>query len=302
MPWLIIAILTYFLLAIVSLVDKYLLGGLMPSPKIYAFYMAALGILVLVLVPFGFLLIPRPWQIFLALLVGIFHILGILIYFHGLKKFESSRIVPAIGGFSPLFTFGLTYFFQGGKEILSFKEIIAFLLLILGGVLIVWKKSANITLKSLQYSVLASFFFSLYYVLAKFIYLEQSFISGFIWTRIGAFLVAILLLFSKEVREELFVKRESFKIKTWGIFLPNEAGAAGAFILQNWAIALAGVGYVAIISALQGVQYIFLLILAILLSFKFPQILKEEISREIIFQKIIAILIISVGLSLLVLK
>jgi hypothetical protein len=56
------------------------------------------------------------------------------------------------------------------------------------------------------------------------------------------------------------------------------------------------------INALQGVQYVFLLIFAIILSFKLPKILKEEISREIIFQKVAAILLIGAGLILIALK
>lgn len=173
MLWLIIAILSYFLFAVVVLVDKYLLAGLMPSPKVYTFYLGAFGILVLVLVPFGFL-IPQPWQIFLALLAGAFHILGVFVYLNALKNFETSRVVPAIGGLGPLFTFGLIYLLFSGKEILSFSGLIAFIFLLLGSIFISWEKSKKITLKSLQYSALAAFLFSLYFVLAKFVYLELS--------------------------------------------------------------------------------------------------------------------------------
>lgn len=301
MLWLIVAISAYFLFAIVGLVDKYLLGGLIPSPKVYAFYTGALGILVLILIPFGFFT-PEPWQIGLALLAGAFHILGILAYFYGLKNFEASRVIPAIGGLAPLFTFGLIYLLFEGKETLSLIGMAAFILLILGSIFISWEKSKIITLNSLKYSALAALFFSLYYVLAKFVYLEQPFISGFIWTRFGAFLVAIILLFSKEVREELFIKQKTFNLKTWSILIPNEAVGAGAFVLQNWAIALAGISYVAIFSALGGIQYVFILIFAVILSLKLPKILKEEISRKTIFQKIIAILLIGGGLILLTFK
>jgi len=41
------------------------------------------------------------------------------------------------------------------------------------------------------------------------------------------------------------------------------------------------------------------LIFAVLLSLKFPKILKEEVSREILLQKIVAILLIGGGLTLL---
>ena len=301
MSWLIIAISAYFLFAIVALIDKYLLGGLMPSPKVYAFYVATFGILALILIPFGFW-IPAPFQVFLALLAGVFHILAIFVYFNGIKNFDASRIVPAIGGLSPLFTFGLIYFFSGSKEALSLIEIIAFILLVLGSIFITREKTKEISLKSFQLSFLAAFFFALHFVLVKFVYLEQPFISGFIWTRIGAFLVAIALFFSKDVRTELFIKRKTLNIKTWRVFFPNEAASAVAFILQNWAIALAGIAYVAIISALAGVQYVFLLIFAVLLSLKFPQVLKEEISKKIILQKTFAILLIAAGLAIITFK
>lgn len=302
MPWLITAISAYFLFAIVALVDKYLLGGLMPSPKIYAFYVGVLGILILLIIPFVDFLIPGPFQILLAFFAGIIHILAIFVYFSGLKKFETSRIVPAIGGLSPLFVFGLTYMISGGRETLSLIEGIAFLLLVSGSVLVTWERSKNISFKSIRISIIAAFLFALYFTLVKLVYLEQSFISGFIWTRIGAFFIAIIFLFSKEIKEEIFTKRQTFNVETWGIFLPNATAAAVAFILQNWAIALAGIASVALISALAGTQYVFVLIFVIVLSFKFPKILKEEISKEVILQKISSILLIGAGLAILTLK
>lgn len=298
MLWLTVTISSYFLFAIVAFGDKYLLKRLMPSPKVYAFYVGVFGIVALLLIPFGFS-VPTPLVIFLAFSAGASHILGVLFYFNGLKRFDTSRVVSAIGGLAPLFTFGLTCLFLGEEATFSLKGIITFLLLTVGSVLISWEKEKKFTFGSFKYSALAAIFFSLYYVLSKLVYLEQPFISGFIWSRLGAFLLAVVLFFSKEVREELFVKKKSFNLKTWAVFLPVEAGAGGAFILQNWAIALAGIAYVALVSALGGIQYAFVLIFAILLSLKFPQILKEEISKKILFQKILAILIIGAGLVIL---
>jgi hypothetical protein len=112
----------------------------------------------------------------------------------------------------------------------------------------------------------------------------------------------IFFLFAPEIKREIFRKKISFKKKTAVIFLSSQIAGAGAGILQNWAIALAPLVYVALISALQGVQYVFLFILTVFLSLKFPRILKEEISGKIIFQKIFAILSICIGLAILVFK
>lgn len=303
MSWLLVTISFYLILAVVFLVDKYLLTGSIPNPHVYTFYIGFLSISVLIFVPFVRFYIPTFSQIILALLAGAIFIYALFWFYKSLQLFEASRVIPAITGLVPLFTFGLVYISSFGKEILSFPEIIAFILLIFGSFLITAEKGKFINSKSFKISVICAFLLSLSFVLLKYVYIGQPFWSGFIWTRIGSFLMALcFFIFTKEVREEVFQKKVSFKKKTMGIFIANQAAGGGASILQNWAIALAPLSYVAIINALQGVQYAFLLIFTTLLSLKFPQILKEEISKGILFQKISAILLIGAGLVMLSLK
>lgn len=302
MLWLIVAILSYLIFAIVFLVDKYLLGTHLPNPKVYTFYTGTLGILVLGLIPFFGFAVPDFSQIVLSLAAGAFFIYGLFWLFKGLKQFEVSRIIPAIGGLLPLFSFGLIYIFSLGKATLNFFEFLAFILLVAGSILITYK-GEKISFKSLRTSTVAAFLLALCFVLIKYVYLEQSFWLGFFWIRIGGFLMGIsFLLFIREVREEVFKIKRGFSKKMAGLFLSNQAAGAGASILQNWAIFLAPLAYVAIINALQGTQYVFLLIFASLISLKFPHIFKEEISKRILFQKIIAILLIGGGLALLAIK
>lgn len=302
MSWLLITILFYLIFAVVFLVDKYLLAGPIPNSKVYTFYIGTLGILVLILAPFVGFYIPGFFQIILSLLTGALFIYGIFWWNSALRLFEASRVIPAIGGILPIFTFLLIYIFSKGKEIFKIWEFLAFILLILGSILITYEKAKKISLKSFKISVIAAFFLSLSFVLAKYVYMAQPFWSGYIWIRIGGFLMAMGFLSAKEVRNELSKVKINFPKKTAAIFLSNQAAGAGANILQNWAIALAPLVGVAIINALQGVQYAFLLMFAVLLSLKFPQILKEEISRKILFQKIIAILLIGGGLIILAIK
>ncbi len=89
--------------------------------------------------------------------------------------------------------------------------------------------------------------------------------------------------------------------KSIGIFLGNQILGAGANLLQQYSVALAPFVFVPLVSALQGTQHVFLLIFTIFLSIRYPQILKEDILGKTIFQKIIAILLIGVGLILLIL-
>lgn len=289
MPWLIVIILAYFLFAFVSLGDKYLLKG-PPNPKTYTFYVGVLGILILLLAPFIGFFVPSAFEILLCLLAGAIYVFAILATFEGLEKFEASRIIPAIGGFLPIFTLALTYFFSG-----ELGGISAFIPLVLGSILISWEPSARVSLKSLQISIIAALFFSLAFVLSKYVYLILPFWNGFIWIRIGAFLTVLCFIFFKDVRDEIFTKKSDFNKKTGVLFIFNQGIGAGAFILQNWAISLAPLVYLSMINALQGIQYIFLFILSLL----FYKFLKEKVSKRIIFQKILAIILIGLGIILL---
>ena len=292
MSWLTITILAYFILAIVFLVDKYLLVSAIPNPKVYAFYIGFLGIAILLLIPFIEFYILGPWQILLAFIPGATFVYGIFWFFKGLKLFEASRMVPAVGGILPIFTFLLIFLFSGGKETFNVWEIVSFLLLICGSILITYERSKKVSLKSLNISIIAAFFFALSFVFSKNVYMQHPFLMGLVWIKIGGVLTALTFLFSRELRSEIFKKEMGLQKKTAAIFLSSQAAGGGANILQNWAVALVPLTYVAFINALQGIQYAFLLIFTIFFSFKFPQILKEEITKQVLLQKIIAILLI----------
>lgn len=303
MLWLITAVAAYFILAGVFLVDKHLLSSSIPNPKVYSFLVGILGILTLALIPFVNFQVPDIFQIVLSLSAGASFIYGIFWFYKGLKFFEPSRIVPAVGGILPIFTFLFVFFISGGKETLQSWVFFAFILSILGSILINYDSSKKFSSKSLFFSIIAAFFLALSFVLTKYVYLGQPFWSGFVWTKIGGVLMGSFFFFSSEVRKELFKKNKQGSSQKAGIiFLLNQGAGAIANILQNWSIALAPLAYVAVVNALQGTQYAFLLILAVFLSIKFPQILKEEVDRKAVLQKFIAILIISAGLAILAFK
>ena len=215
MLWLIIATLAYFILAVIYLFDKYLLRGLIPNSKVFAFYVGILGGLSFILIPFVEFYVPEIKQVILALLAGSFFIYGLFWFYKGLRLFEASRIVPVVGGLSPLFSFGLIYLFSFGKATLSLSESIAFILLVCGSVFITLEKDKSpcrFFLRSgggFKLSALAAFSFSLSFVLTKYVYLVQSFWNGFIWMRIGGFLTAfVFFLFSLRLKKK-FSRKES---------------------------------------------------------------------------------------------
>jgi len=300
MWWLITALFSYFLLGIVQVVDKYLLKNRIPHPKLYVFYIGILGMVGFLFAPFGFLKKPDLVVFWVAFFAGVFHILGLFWFYKGVKMFDVSIQAPVVGGLVALFTFGLSAFFKKTQP-LGFFEIVSFFLLLIGSFLITFKRKRSFSFESLKFASFSALFLAMFFVLMKILYLKHPFFSSILWSRIGAFGASVGFLVFKEVRRDILGGFKITKEKTWTILLPNQIVSALALILQNFAIKLAPFSYLGIVQALSGVQYVFLFLATLFLSFKFPQILKEEVSKKIIFQKVVSIILISIGIFFLTL-
>lgn len=303
MSWLFIVVIAHFFSAGVFIIDRYLLKRSFPSPLNYAFYVGILSIFVLLLVPFGFF-IPETGQIILSFITGIIWLIAIIVFYTALYKGESSRVVPIIGGLIPLFTLVLSFVFLG--ERLSYRELIAFCFLVGGGVILSFLEPKARWLLRTQKIYLtkafvpalgAALFFAIYFVMTKFIFVNQGFINGIIWIRLGAVLASLFLLIPRSFRKMIFEKSETTKAGIFGLFVSARGASVLSTFLIYWAIFL---GSVTLVNALQGTQYIFLLLLAFLLFRKIPS-LKEQFDKRVLMQKIFAIFLICLGLAILVL-
>lgn len=294
MNWIAIVLGGHLLNALAALMDKFLLAKKIPSPFVYAFFIGLLGIFGLVLIPFGFT-VPSDVEIIRSLIAGATYVIALVFFFAGLKENEASRVVPLTGGFVPAFTFVLAYFFL--DERLGAMEIAAFVALVFGGVLITLEKGGRGSKKGYFYAVVAGFIFALSYVITKQVFIEQNFISGFVWSRIGGFLMALSFLLIPSVRGAIFNQpKQGGTGSTTMLFFTGQVAGALGYVLVNYAISL---GSVSLVNAMQGAQYGFLLLISILLAKKFPKIISEKMSSSVIIQKIIAILLISIGILLI---
>lgn len=298
MSWLLIAIFSYFLLAFSALGDRYLLLG-RPSSKAYTVFINAPGAVLLVLVPFVGLTLPNLEQAGLIFVAGGLFVFACFFLYSALEKFEASRVVPSIGGLTPIFTLAGTYLFFAREVNLNLWQAAAFLLLVAGSILISLEKGKGIPLASFAFSLPAALLFSASFVALKQLYLEMPFWTVLIFTRVAAALACLVFLLDKSTRAQVFQPKTAFGLKTGLIFLGNQAIGGLAILLQNFAILFVPLGYLAFINALEGTRYVFLLILSVFISLKFPGVLKEEISLRAVFQKTAAIVVILAGLLLL---
>jgi drug/metabolite transporter (DMT)-like permease len=295
MNWILIVLAGHFLNSFAFLMDKFLLTKKVPSPFVYAFFIGALGILAIALVPFG-VVIPSSIELIRALVAGSTFILALVFFFSGLKENEASRVVPLTGGLVPAFTFVFAYFWLG--ERLGQVEIIAFVLLLAGSVLIsIEGGKAKSSTKGYVYAVIAALIFAVSFVITKQVYIEQEFISGFVWSRIGGFIMALSFLLIPSARNGIIHQpKQKNSGTTTGLFIAGQITGAIGFVLVSYSISLASVS---LVNAMQGVQYVFLLVMILMLSKKFPKILSEKLSGAVLVQKIIAIVLISIGIGLI---
>jgi hypothetical protein len=296
--WLIVAIIGYFAFAVASLGDKIVLGQ-SARPRAFTFFVGVLNILAIFMIPFIGFEIPSGATIPWIILDAIIYIFGLYGMFSALEKFDVSRVVPAIGAVQPVIIFALTCLFWG-PQFLDIKGAIAFLLLLIGTILISLDKTGDLfTKESLKISFATAILFSLDFVFSKFVYLDMSFWQGFIWIRIFSFIFALSLLLNRNFYQDVFGKRKITKASTGILFILFQAAGGIATIFQSWAIALAPIAFLAIINALRGVQYIFLFIFTIICTIFIPKILKEDLSKGTVIQKVMSIIIIVLGLALL---
>jgi uncharacterized membrane protein len=297
MLWLVSIIFSYFFFAFASLGDKIVLSG--PSkPKSYTFFVGVFSILAVFLIPFVDFGFPSGTVLSWIVLEAIIYVAGLYAFFYALENFEVSRIVPTIGATQPVFIALLSFAFWG-FEAIEARNVLAFVVFLTGSVLISIDKNPKITKKSLEIGLLTSLLFSLDFIFSKFVFLSMDFWPGFIWMRILSFVFVLLFLFDKGFRKEMG-EDNGINKKTGILFLITQASGGAANILQSFSIALAPVSYLAIMNSMKGIQYVFLFLMVVFVSCFLPQVLKEEMTKRVLLQKIVSILIIGLGLVILV--
>lgn len=294
-----VSILAYSLNGGAVLVDKILIKKSFPHPISYTFYTNILQFAALLLIPFGFhFTLDR--SAYLAIFSGILSVFALFAFFTSLKTNEASIVGPVVGVFNPVFSLILGGIFL--QQFLTSTQYLAFIILIAGTILLtlnLWISKVKFS-KKFVWIVIAGFLFGLSYILLRESFLGTSFINVLIISRVSAAFFVLSFLLFPAIKKQIFFKKtddQHFTSKTTILLMASGQGmAAVAGLLTTFAVSLANP---AIVNAVFGVQYPIILITALILAKKHPDLLDETLSKGIVIQKIIGILIISLGLYLL---
>ncbi len=292
MTWIILTIVAQVIFAVVALVDRFMVSTpAINKPVVYAFYNNILLLIVVGLLPFGVVLRPAPGVLGLSFLGGVAWAFAIFFLYRALKISEASDVSPVFAAVSAVAAFGLSFIFSLG--LLTGNFLAGFILLIIGTLLMSYLR---FTRRSLLYVCLGGCLYALFSIFLKEIFNQTTFWNGLFWVGMGGAVGALLFLLVPSNRADIRgnLKQSSVGVKTAVVLNKVMAGLASIFII--YAIKL---GDVSVINALSGVQFVFLILFALIFGRKLPEYFRETTRGRAVLQKTIATAIIIAGLALL---
>jgi uncharacterized membrane protein len=171
-----VAVLGHGMIGVSLIWDKVLLKR--PATKnllSYVFWLGAISVFGLILIPFGFKL-PALKVAGMAFASGVLDLAATYFYYSALKAGEASEELAAMGGFSPVATALIALFLL--KQPLG-GQLTGFVLMTLGGFVMFGAEKRPLK-KMLQKILLASGGFGLMSVLQKMVYNQTNFVTGFV--------------------------------------------------------------------------------------------------------------------------
>ncbi len=291
------AIAAYFLNSLAVLIDKYQLTKNLPSPFLYIFYISAFSLVSLFALPFTRL--PYPGVFLIGSLATIVWTTGAYCMFSALKAGQASRVIPAIGVLTPLFL--LIWGTVSGN--VNLDQAWAVLLLVLGLLILVAQDlKGKFTFIEGFFEVSAALLFAIAYTLLHEAYTAQDFVTVFVWSKMILIPLAAVVLLIPKLRNIVVPKTRTqhpklnWKSKLGILFLFGQACGGAADLLLQYSVSIATP---ALVNSLQGTQYVFIFLIGLLLSRKFPLIYGEHYNALVVVQKIFGIIVIAGGLFLL---
>lgn len=262
--WLALAIGAQFITAITVLIDRHILvrSEHIGKPVVYAFYVSLLSGFVIVLAPFGLIVMPTASVVTLSLLQAFGFLAAIYCLYAALKAARASDVAPVVGAVSAIMSLILAGIWIDGD--ISTALIPPILLLVAGTALI---SHFHFRKHSLAFALAAGGLFGLTVFLAKLVYLQTSFLDGFFWTRTMCIVAALALLLVPAWRFAILHGGKKSSGGTKALVIGNKLLAGVAGVMTALAISL---GSVSVVNALAGLQFVFLFMFAFLFAEHMP--------------------------------
>lgn len=294
--WFVIAILGYLLLALVFVLDKFILTKTtVIKPSVYTFYSTIFLFGALLAWPFGVELLRGSDWIW-AIVSGLAFGFGLWTLYVAVKRGEASHVNPYNGAIVTVGTLFLSLIFLG--EELTAAQMAGVLVLVVASVLLSFQKtrSGGNHLLPLLWAFASGILFAISHVAAKYIYGAYPFLTGFVWTRASIGLVGLVTLMMPSVRRAMVHKNS--KKHSFVVIVIDKVLAIAAIVLIQYAMAISSVTLVA---AMSGLQYVIMFVLIYSLTRLAPRIFQEYFTKRELMAQTAAIVLVAVGSAMFVL-
>ena len=308
MAWILLATLGQFLNALVAFLDKYIVSDerALPKPFVYAFYSCILtgGWVVIYFLGFipglrtaGFphfanVESPTIQVVAMSFLAAYTFFMALVSMYSALRNAEAVNVMPVIGAVSAISSFGMVYLFLDVAFSPNFMWGIVVLSL---GTLLVAQTIPK--MEDVIHVYHSGLFFALHFITMKGLFLETNFDDGFFWSRVCFVLFALSLLlvptYYKKIREQTgaTTKKTGFLVVSTKIL----AGVAAFMILKA-----TDMGDVAVVQALDGVKFVFILLISIFFGALLPDSAVEHVTKPSeVIRRVLYVCVIVVGYFIL---
>jgi len=291
MDWLLFALLSPAFWGLNNVFNKFLI-----TKKFNGYYSIViyLNFVDLIFASIVYVVVPVSLEfpyVLYAIAVGTMPLFAFWFYSKALMVEEVSRITPLFQ-FIPIFVVLLSALFLG--EILNAQKYFGIALIVLTSILISYRKTENGKSLSSAFKLMIPFtaIIAVYSVLNKYLLGYLDYWSVFFWMMIGSWFGVMFMLAFHKPRIEFVKTVAQLGKRTFVVAFLGES----AYVLGTiYALIATSLGYVSLVSALSGLQHFFVFIYMLLLSLFVPTILKEEINRNVVALKIVAIVLMFVG-------
>ena len=232
-----------------------------------------------------------------VLLASFVYIIATVFYFKAIEKNDAS-IVVIMFQMIPVFSYvsALILF----KESLSLRQIIGSIIIILSAVIISFdfnEKKEGTKFKALLLMIVSSLLYAMYFILFDIAIRNSSYYSCAFWYQIGFLIIGIMLLCINSFRKPFINAIKKNGKRYFVLNTTNEVINLIANLIVNFANLTIPI---ALVNVLNGFQGAFAFILGVIGTIFIPKYIKEDLSKRVLIQKVICIIIGLVGLVILV--
>ena len=229
--------------------------------------------------------------------------------FRALKDGEAVRVIPIIGTLIPV----ILLLMSSLSGSVNLTEIWAVLILIAGLIFLTFPYlKGSFSYNELILEFVSALLFANSYFLLKIsydlnadhssaLYNSSEFLPIFVYSKLILIPALLICFLIPGINRWLFQgHRNHQKVNLWSwtgfILLIGQAAGGASQILITFAISLANP---AVVNSIQGIQYVFIFILSLILAKKFPKAFGEKFSKSNVAGKVVGIIFIFAGLWLL---